>query len=61
MRRVQRNGLAQVVQRLFQRLIRQAVHQIEVKAAKAKSCRQEPRVLPLPGREYVPDVLILAR
>ncbi|MOA60430.1 hypothetical protein D3C78_1853150 [compost metagenome] len=37
MRRVQGNRLAQIVQRLFQRLVRQAVHQIEVKAAQAET------------------------
>ncbi len=35
-RRVQLNGLAQIVQRFVQRLIRQAVHQVEVKAAQAQ-------------------------
>ncbi|MNY54854.1 hypothetical protein D3C86_1907770 [compost metagenome] len=32
MRRIQLNRLAQIVKRLFQRLIRQAVHQIKIKA-----------------------------
>ena len=33
MRRIQFNRLTQIVQRFFERLIRQAMHQVEVKAA----------------------------
>ncbi|SVK46189.1 Uncharacterised protein [Acinetobacter baumannii] len=42
-RRIEGDSLAQIVQRLFQRLIRQAVHQIEVEAAQAKIGRQRRR------------------
>ena len=33
MRRIKVDGLTQIVQRLFQRLIRQAVHQVKIEAA----------------------------
>jgi hypothetical protein len=36
-RRIEGDCLTQVVQRLFQRLIRQAVHQVEVKATQTES------------------------
>ncbi len=36
MRRIQFNRLTQIVQRFFERLIRQAMHQVEVKAAQPK-------------------------
>ncbi len=46
-RRIESDSLAQIVQRLFQRLIRQAVHQIEVAAAQAEAGCQRCRTLGL--------------
>ena len=59
MRGIQRNGLAQIVQRLFQRLIRQAVHQIQVKAAQAQAGRQVCRALRLFRAVNTPQALQL--
>ncbi len=47
MRRVESNGLTQVVQRLLQRLVRQTVHQVEIETAQAQAAGEACRAFGL--------------